>query len=259
MPLPSGSPAFIRPLLQIRRHPVFPVLVACAAPALLCVVLLLVRRLITGYLRLEFLPFNLLLAFMPVVFFLISEYADKRWQVLTGGVLWLLFFPNAPYVLTDLIHLKRALGDTAAWLDLLVLLSAAWSALIGGMITLRLMQNRVAAAFSPLAGHGFVILVLLLSSFGIFIGRFLRFHSWHAVLKPHEILTETAQQFMNLRQFPLSWPFTLALFALLLCIHYSLAAFAGAINPAHPATAAPTAKAEPLSVRKSASVPAPSG
>lgn len=254
MPVSSGFPAFVNPLLKVRRHPVFPVLISCAAPALLCVVLLLVRRMITGYLRLEFLPFNLLLAFLPVLFLLISEYAGKRWQVLAGGVLWLLFFPNAPYVLTDLIHLKRTLGDTAAWLDLLVLLSAAWSALIGGMITLRLMQNRVAAAFSPLAGHGFVALVLLLSSFGIFIGRFLRFHSWHAVMKPHEILTETAQQFMNPRQFPLSWPFTLALFALLLCIHYSLAAFARAVSAARPATVSPTAGAEPPSARKRVSV-----
>lgn len=202
-----------------------------AASSALCLALVAARRWLTGSQRLEFLPFNLLLAFMPVLFLLLSENAGRRWQVILGGFLWLLFFPNAPYILTDMIHYDEALGR-GAWLDMLALLAAAWAALVAGMTTLRLMQGRVAARFSPAAAHGFVLAVLLLSSVGIYMGRFLRFHSWHALLKPQEVLTRTADDFMVPDGNPLSWPFTVGMFALLVCMHYSLSAFVRACQRA---------------------------
>lgn len=209
------------------------------ASATLCLALVAARKWLTGSQRLEFLPFNLLLAFLPVLFLLLSENARHRWQVMFGGFLWLLFFPNAPYILTDMIHYNEALGR-GAWLDMLALLSAAWAALVAGMTTLRLMQGRVAASFSPAAGHAFVLAVLLLSSVGIYIGRFLRFHSWHALLKPQEVLTRTADDFMYPAGNPVSWPFTVGMFALLVCMHYSLSAFVRACQRA----AVPGAAAE---------------
>jgi uncharacterized membrane protein len=224
MTQPSFPATFSEIWPWLRRHPVFPVLPMFAASSILCLALVAARRWITGSGRLEFLPFNLLLAFLPVLFLLISENPRRRWQVFAGGFLWLLFFPNAPYILTDMVHYNEGLGH-AAWVDMLALLAAGWAALIAGMTTLRLMQVRVAAAVSPSAGHGFVLIVLLLSSVGIYMGRFLRFHSWHALLKPDEVLTRTANDFSHPHGNPVSWPFTLGMFALLVCMHYSLVAF----------------------------------
>ena len=209
----------------LRRHAVFPLLVACAGSSLLSVILLVLRKLMTGQGRLTFIPVNLVLAFLPLAFLLLFERALKRSHAIGCAALWLLFFPNAPYMLTDLVHFDKHLG-AASWLDLMALIAAAWAALLGGMISLRFMQERVRRHHSALAGHGFVVAVLFLSSIGIYIGRFLRFHSVHALLKPHELLKETAAQFFPPTMDPMAWPFTVAIFGLLCCIHYSLLAFA---------------------------------
>ena len=202
----------------------FPLLVACAGSSLLSVLLLAARKLMTGQGRLVFIPFNLVLAFLPLAFLLLFERSQKRGYAIVCAALWLLFLPNAPYMLTDLVHFDRRLG-AASWLDLLALLAAAWAALLGGMISLRFMQERVRQHRSACAAHSFVVAVLFLSSVGIYIGRFLRFHSWHAVQMPHELLRETAAQFFPPTMDPMAWPFTLAVFALLCCIYYSLLAF----------------------------------
>lgn len=222
----------------LRRHPVFPVVLVCTGSSALSIALLLLRKSLTGVSPLGFLPFNLVLAFLPVLFLLLSEDSGRRRHLFLGGALWLLFFPNAPYMLTDLVHYDRDLGN-AAWLDMMALLAAAWAALIGGMTTLRLMQNRVAGSFTPGVGHAFVLTVLFLSSIGIYMGRFLRFHSWHALLKPREVLSQTLHHFLHPSEHPVTWPFTLSLFALLACIHYSLQAFTRATSNAPAAAPAP--------------------
>ena len=226
-PAARPSAASMSLLPWLRHHPVFPLLVACAGSSLLSVLLLIGRKLMTGHGRLVFIPFNLVLAFLPLLFLLLFERSLKRSHAIACAALWLLFFPNAPYMLTDLVHYDKNLG-AASWLDLMALIAAAWAALLGGMISLRFMQERVRRHHSALAGHGFAIAALFLTSIGIYIGRFLRFHSWHALQKPHELLRETAAQFLPPAMDPIAWPFTLAVFGLLCCIHYSLLAFAHA-------------------------------
>lgn len=206
------------------RHPVAPLMAVCAGSSLLCVLLLLVRKLMTGTSRLGFMPFNLFLAFLPVAFLLMMERSQKRSHAVACGILWLLFFPNAPYVITDLVHFDKRLGPVS-WMDLLALVAAAWAALLGGMITLRFMQERVRLHRSALTSHAFVSAVLFLTAIGIYIGRFLRFHSWHVVQKPHSLFQETVEHFLNPAEYPMVWPFTFAVFALLVCVYYSLLAF----------------------------------
>ncbi len=233
---PAPSAAAAEPITDfttlwqwLRRHPVFPLLIACAGSSLLSVALLAARKVLTGQGRLGFIPFNLVLAFLPLAFLLLFERSKKRSHAVCCAVLWLLFFPNAPYMLTDLVHFDRRLGP-ASWLDLMALVAAAWAALLGGMITLRFMQERVRLHHSAGAGHGFVLTVLFLTSIGIYIGRFLRFHSWHVVQKPQALVVETAEHFLNPAVYPMVWPFTLAVFGLLCCIHYSLTAFTHAVR-----------------------------
>ena len=199
-------------------------MMACLGSSLLCIVLLVLRIILTNKVRLGFIPFNLILAFLPMAFMLLMERTGKRWHIVLCCGLWFLFFPNAPYMLTDLVHFDKRLGPVS-WIDLLALLAAAWAALLGGMITLRYMQSQVREHFNAALAHGFVIAMLFLSSIGIYIGRFLRFHSVHAFLKPAEVLMETAAQFIPPAGDAMAWPFTLAVFGLLCCIHHSLTAF----------------------------------
>ncbi|MGE5559140.1 MAG: DUF1361 domain-containing protein [Bacillota bacterium] len=144
-----------------------------------------------------FLLWNLFLAWIPLfisfaVYFLHNNFpagprALKRAVLLSAGFLWLLFYPNASYIVTDLIHWKAG-SSSLMWYDLLLYLSVAWLALVLGFISLYLLQELIASCCGKPAGWLFVLGVSGLSSFGIYLGRFLRFNSWDIFTHPAEMI-----------------------------------------------------------------------
>jgi uncharacterized membrane protein len=147
----------------------------------------------------RFLVWNLILAWVPFALALAAyDRARRGVDVLVGAlaVLWLLFFPNAPYVLTDFIHLREH-GPVPVWYDALMLSSFAWTAMLLGFASLYLMQmvaRRVVGAAWSWAGVG---AALLLASFGVYLGRFVRFNSWDALLRPGRVAHVIANQLEN--------------------------------------------------------------
>lgn len=145
---------------------------------------LIVRRVpFAGRVEYGFLVWNLFLAALPLIFSEIMERSDSRKIRWTLFPAWLLFFPNAPYVLTGLLHLKPRHG-VPLWFDLLLLISCAAAALIMGFISLRQRQNIVSKAGGAIAGWIFVLATLFAAGFGIYLGRFLRWNSWDLLLNP---------------------------------------------------------------------------
>ena len=120
----------------------------------------------------------------------------------TLGVLWLLFFPNAPYLLTDFIHLHES-SATPLWYDALMLAAFAWTGLLLGFASLYLMQMIWQRAVGPVVSWLGVVATLAVGSFGIYLGRFLRFNSWDALVRPrriaHVIATELENPFSHPR------------------------------------------------------------
>lgn len=138
-----------------------------------------------------FLIWNLFLAWLPLLFALLAndEYrggAPRRWALLSLGIAWLLFFPNAPYICTDLTHLKFWFNNHF-WIELALILLFALTGLLVGFLSLYLMQSIVRDAYGRVAGWLFVLGTTGLSSFGVYLGRFLRFNSWDVVLRPGHI------------------------------------------------------------------------
>lgn len=89
-----------------------------------------------------FLPWNLFLAGLPLLLsYGIQQYQTKNpllaW--VCGG-LWLLFFPNALYITTDLFHLRER-TPVPLWCDLLLLLSAAFNGALNGFLSLSRMEG----------------------------------------------------------------------------------------------------------------------
>src|SRR5215216_693033 len=162
---------------------------ALAAASALCVAMLEFRIRATGDSFYRFLVWNLMLAWIPLGFAAIAH-ARARTRtdaiVVVAAVLWLLFFPNAPYVLTDFIHLD---DNTVApvWYDALMLSAFAWTALLLGFASLYLMQIVVRRSLGPLAAWVCVVGALGLASLGVYIGRFVRFNSWDALLHPRAV------------------------------------------------------------------------
>jgi uncharacterized membrane protein len=134
---------------------------------------------------------NLFLAWLPLGFALLARDSlrlrpDRTWRFFGLAGLWLLFFPNAPYIFTDLIHLWTSFR-LQFWIDLTLILLCALTGLVLGFVSLYLMQSIVAQRFGRATSWLFVALATGLCSVGIYLGRFLRFNSWDVFLRPGKI------------------------------------------------------------------------
>ncbi len=171
-----------------RREIAVPMVAVIFASAV-SVGLVLARMAWVGHIRQHaFLIWNLFLAWLPLGFALLAsrEYqanSSPSWKFRSLAVAWLLFFPNAPYIFTDLIHLTTRFHGHF-WVDLVLVLSCALTGLVLGFLSLFLMQGMVARTLGRAASWGFVGVVAALSGFGIYLGRFLRFNSWDVLLRP---------------------------------------------------------------------------
>ena len=174
-----------------------------------------VRIYFSGALSYTFLLWNLFLAFIPFVLSSFLASIGLRASVFwTMGAIWLLFFPNAPYVLTDLLHLKA--GMVPVWYDLLMLLSFAWTSLMLGFVSLADMQYLMTQRFNHSVGWVFVFLALFLGSFGIYLGRFLRWNSWDVMTQPKSLLKDIIEPLINPLSHISTYGFTLLLTTFLL-------------------------------------------
>jgi uncharacterized membrane protein len=130
-----------------------------------------------------FLIWNLFLAWIPfiIAYFTYTMTLNRKQVYLTipvAAFFWLLFFPNAPYILTDFQHLAGTWRDVPVWYDVMLLIWFSFTGLLLGMVSLFLMQEVIRREFGRWFGWGFVALVTGLTSVGVYVGRFLRWNSW---------------------------------------------------------------------------------
>ena len=139
-----------------------------------------------------FLIWNLFLAWIPfiIAYLTYTLPLKRRWVYVVipiAAFFWMIFFPNAPYILTDFQHLATHWTDLPVWYDVMMLIWFAFTGLLLGMVSLFLMQEIIRREFGRWVGWGFVALVAGLSSTGIYMGRFLRWNSWDILLNPSDI------------------------------------------------------------------------
>jgi len=179
--------------LFFKREVFAPVLALLFASAV-TVTLVLARVIQTRNIHYAYLLWNLFLAWLPLVFArLAGERAHARgWRdarAFAWSGLWLLFFPNAPYIFTDLVHLINGFFGHF-WGDLVLILCSAMTGLLLGFVSLYLMHAEVERARGPVAGWVFAAAANVLGGFGIFLGRFFRFNSWDVVVQPAKLVQD---------------------------------------------------------------------
>jgi len=159
------------------------VLFALAGGSALALGFLAARVLYTDNRSFLFLAWNLFLAWIPVFLALAAPSKGRRWWIAGLALLWLLFFPNAPYILTDLIHLKRRPG-VPFLLDAAMLFAFALNGLLLGNVSLYVWHRRWNRTLGSRNSWLLVGVIFLMSGYGIYIGRILRFNSWDALFQP---------------------------------------------------------------------------
>ncbi|MEL6536625.1 MAG: DUF1361 domain-containing protein [Bacteroidota bacterium] len=185
----------------------------------------LYRTQVSDTLHFLFLNWNLFLAFVPwalVTLVRVLPGLERRGLVLAPVVAaWLLFFPNAPYILTDLFHLKYT-TSMPLWFDLVLILLFAWTGLLFGFLSLWdleiLLSRRLGKRMASLCSVAF----LFMGSFGIYVGRYLRWNSWDILTEPMALLYDLGDRLINPLQHPRTWGVTLMMGLFLNAVYWSL-------------------------------------
>jgi uncharacterized membrane protein len=170
---------------------------ALLAATAICVLLLVIRVLLIGEVRWTMFAWNLFLAWLPLVFarLLCGELdrpGRRRWLLGALFAGWVLFFPNAAYIVTDLIHLKTR-PPVPRWFDYIFITAYAWTGLFLCYVSLRLLHARVQQWWGVRIGWVFVTAMLAAGSCGIYAGRFFRWNSWDVLLRPWKPLRDLAK------------------------------------------------------------------
>lgn len=180
--------------------------------------LLLFRVIYTGSILFFFIPWNLFLAWLPLLF---SSKIKSDANKFKNGILyclWLLFFPNAPYLITDLFHLHLRTG-IPLYFDLILLFTAAWNGILMGFLSIQNIEYSLLNFISNKKIKAITILSFILCGFGIYLGRFERYNSWHLLTQPVDLLKDIAIRFIKPWDHPRTWAVTF-LFALPLFLIY---------------------------------------
>ena len=193
--------------------------------SLFCFSLSLVRFYLTDSKMFLFLNWNLFLAFIPwalTILVRIKPIIQKnRITIVTLLVSWLLFFPNAPYILTDLFHL-RLKSAMPIWFDLVLILSFAWTGLLFGFLSLLDIENILGKSIKSRYITLISIGLMFLGSFGIYLGRFLRWNSWDIISEPFKLIYDIGDRIINPFSHPRTWGVTILMGILLTIIYLSL-------------------------------------
>ena len=161
-----------------------------------------VRSEFSGTTHYAFLIWNLFLAWIPfiIAYFTYTVSINRKWIYVVipiAAFFWLIFFPNAPYILTDFQHLAGEWRGVPVWYDVMLLIWFAFTGLLLGTVSLFLMQEIIRREFGRWVGWAFVALVTGLSSAGIYMGRFLRWNSWDILRNPAGLALYTFERMLD--------------------------------------------------------------
>jgi uncharacterized membrane protein len=217
--------------------------------ALGCVMLYVLRVLVSGKNSYVYLVYNLLLALVPYVIAALgavlvaragSEKA-RRLAAVPTALLWLAFYPNAPYIFTDFIHVfnrtflraapSELIGLNALiWYDIIMNAAFAFAGHFMGLVSMWLVQRFVARAWGKAAARALVGTAILLAGFGIYLGRFSRLNSWDVVLAARQVLDEASEALAD----PKAIMFSLAFSTFIFLTYASLVLFKRLDAPSPP-------------------------
>jgi uncharacterized membrane protein len=165
---------------------------------------LIARVLQVLHINMRWMTWNLFLAFIPLALsvWLFRTKLGRSWLWWLGFLVFYAFLPNAPYLLTDVIHLIDDIRTIqSVWMITLVLIPVYLIVILGGfeayvisLINLGYYLNRIGKSQWIL---GVELMTHALCAVGIYWGRFLRFNSWDFITQPDALITRGLEELLG--------------------------------------------------------------
>ncbi len=183
---------------------IFKIIIPKQIIVLLSLILILsfIRIIIFGSFSLIYILWNIFLALLP--FFISSTLLirikenkflnPKVFWVLV--VVWLFLLPNAPYLVTDLIHIG-SVHNVPALYDAFLLFASAWVGILLFTHSLFHIEQVFKTMYRKNQTNSIIIAIIILTSFGMYLGRFLRFNSWDVLFNHSSFLSSMWQIFSS--------------------------------------------------------------
>ncbi|QTD37052.1 DUF1361 domain-containing protein [Polaribacter batillariae] len=177
---------------------------------LFCLFLFIVRVKLTGSLFFGFLLWNLFLAMVPYLISLKIKRLNfekiTKPKLISLLFIWLIFLPNAPYIITDFIHLHH-IKSTLVWLDLFIIFAYASTGLCITILSLFDVYKIIKQKWNLKYANYFSYAVTFLCGFGIYLGRFLRLNSWDIFTNPITVLKKSMYSFNDAKTWLVTFGF----------------------------------------------------
>jgi uncharacterized membrane protein len=148
---------------------------------------------------------NLFLAFIPLIlsFYLFRLSATRNFVWWLVVIIFLAFLPNAPYILTDSIHiLEFSQKSYPLWAIILILIPQYIFFIVVGFEAYVISLSLLDEYLINLITKKYLFLIQAIAHFlcviGIYLGRFERFNSWDLVTKPGEVILKTGQDLLDI-------------------------------------------------------------
>ena len=214
-------------LRLFNRDHSFQVMTLLLAMSLVCCAMVAFRIVYTGNFTYKFLVWNLFLAWIPLVaaYGLQKAFAHRtrHWiPLMILSAVWLLFLPNSPYILTDLIHLEdRAMSgkDIHLLYDATLIFAFALNGLLTGFVSLYWVHQVLDRLFSRRVSWLLVAGILVLTSYGVYLGRVVRWNSWDILFQPRSLLVDVLTEITHYTAFSLTALFSAFLLFCYLVMH----------------------------------------
>lgn len=173
----------------------------------------------------SYLPWNLFLAWIPFVASLLlirvlRTSAWASWQSLTLTVIWLLFLPNSFYMISDFIHLQDV-GRVDVLFDAVMFTAFIYTSVLLGAASLLMVHRELTKRLTRARARVWVAAILFVCSFGIYIGRDLRWNSWDVLTNPAGLLFDVSDRLLHPTNYPQMF-ITVGSFFVLLTTMYAL-------------------------------------
>ncbi len=175
-------------------------------------VMIIARILYSGSISYLFLIWNLFLAWVPyaVSIFLRSNIFQQKWKQIVLFFIWLLFFPNALYIVTDIIHIQEN-TVVPIWYDAILLFAASFAGLALAFASVMQVEFCLHQYFNKKQIPIIIFSLLFIGSFGVYLGRFQRWNSWDVLHNPLALFSDIALRFTNPIAHTKTWAITFLL------------------------------------------------